>query len=1180
MSKPTDSFDEIDLVLGRFFQELEQSRKPESVLESYCQQYPELANELHNLFRLRPIVRQEENLDTASIPKQLGDFKIIRLIGHGGMGDVYEAIQLPFHRRVVVKTIRRGKVSPAARERFLREQRVLAGLHQSHIVPVFAGGEEQEIQYFAMPFIDGATLRSIVRTASQWDTVRSNSKTPAIGELARAAAELEESSRNNRTAATVALSGAVANRGGNNQEGRGGAASVRKASRGARSELSTLYFRSVAEVTAEVADSLDHAHQRGFLHRDIKPSNIMVETNGQSWVIDFGLVRSIHTHDASEPDSEGALAAEPLTHGLVGTPGYMAPEQERHEDTDARTDVWALGATLYELLTLKPAYPPERNFAAHNRAAKLPLPPRQIVPTIPRDLEAICTKAMRLDPGSRYASCRELSSDLRRWLAGEPTIARPARTARRVKLWANRNRGWASAIVATVLALLIVATSIVAFTKAEAASATKLAATAQRATQVLEVQAAISRMHFAGWSEEAWEQIQAAALVEVDDQLRSLAASLLTGFDARRIKGFDDFSSEYVIFDPAGERLLVGGAFDKSRRPLSARIWDMDSVTLEDLSGVANGPIGFRPEGIPVQLRLDESSVVLVNLASSELLCKAELPGNCILLPLAALTPDGSRIAAAGTDAEGHATAWIWDGNSGKLLQTIAADIRAIGFSPDGSLLAGGTEDGMTRVWSVSNGSELCAVRSTNSPINCLSFSSSRTVRSEAPDAANTEGWLLATGDDDGLIALWDLTDRVPLAYCRGSQHQVYSLAFSPDGMLLASGGRGEVRLWDVATGRLLLTLRGGDYLTGLAFAPDGRTLATSTASPADPCITLWRLEFGGAGRKYLGLAGQVSHVVFSRNGRYLAALSHNWRVAVWDLQRNALVRVFVAPRGFSADNAALAFNADGRQLAFSSMRGVRLWDIESGRTIGDWRLPGALCDCLCFDARGKLLSLRVETRNGELPPLSNANPQEHPRVCRIRELAARDRATVIAEIEVFSRHVHATAAAPDASCFVIDGVGGPNGMQRMIKVFDARGRELADIPNQLPVGAAGVLCIDPTGIHLAASTDTCGQATFLKMPACKYQGKLASMAVAQSPKAHYWVRRGLNGQWDYGMWLYERGGDEPIIGLGTDVAVTSVSSSFDPSGRFFAWGSEDGAVTVCDLKELFERMGKIDPKW
>lgn len=343
--------------------------------------------------------------------KQLGDFRIVGELGRGGMGVVYEARQLSLNRRVALKVLPFAAVLDERQiSRFRTEAQAAAGLHHPHIVPVFAVGQERGLHYYAMQLIEGQSVAQALAELRQKETepapVAQGAETDAIA----------------GAATTVSL-------------------------RGSESVRSAEYFRTVAQLGVQAAEALHHAHQFGVIHRDVKPSNLLLDRQGKLWVTDFGLAR-IQSN-----------ASVTLSGDIVGTLRYMSPEQAqgRADLVDGRTDVYSLGATLYELATLRPAHPGEDpQSLARWIAQQEPTPPARLNPAIPADLETIILRAMGKNREDRYATAQQLADDLQRFLEGRPTLARRPGVVDRVGKWIARRRGAAVAAAAALVAITVV----------------------------------------------------------------------------------------------------------------------------------------------------------------------------------------------------------------------------------------------------------------------------------------------------------------------------------------------------------------------------------------------------------------------------------------------------------------------------------------------------------------------------------------------------------------------------------------------------------------------------------------------------------------------------------------------------------------------------------------------------
>jgi tRNA A-37 threonylcarbamoyl transferase component Bud32 len=366
-------------VLDAYLADLQAGKAPDRA--AVLAAHPELAPRLESCLAAIDFIHRAERTDPA-VPQTLGEFRIVREIGRGAMGVVYEAEQVSLKRRVALKVLRFGAAPDAeAMARFRREAETVAALHHTNIVPLFAAGTEAGVHFFAMQLIAGRSL----------------------------AAVLEEATR------------------------AGGPPDA----------------KTVAGWGVQAAEALAHAHARGVVHRDVKPSNLLLDGEGTVWLTDFGLARR---------SDEATLTTAGV---LLGTPRYMSPEQAAAARTpvDQRSDVYSLGATLYELATGKPVFEAESAGQLLEQIATAePVPPRRYRPDLPRDLETVLLKCLAKDPGQRYPTARELADDLRRVMNGDPVKARRPGLLRRMRRWAGRRRASAALVagaVGTTLALVL-----------------------------------------------------------------------------------------------------------------------------------------------------------------------------------------------------------------------------------------------------------------------------------------------------------------------------------------------------------------------------------------------------------------------------------------------------------------------------------------------------------------------------------------------------------------------------------------------------------------------------------------------------------------------------------------------------------------------------------------------------
>jgi len=388
-------------------------------------------------FRADLVTDHEDSAHSRTAAKRLGDYCILREIGRGGMGVVYEAEQVSLGRRVALKVLPFAAALDARQiARFKNEAHAAAQLHHTNIVPVFAVGCDQGVYYYAMQLIEGQSLSQVIRE------LRESSGLPA--DAARAVSTVSSVSRSlsagDFAPPASAPRGAPVKNGASTETA---SSTHLTASSDPGSTRRAVFFRSVARIWLQAAEALEHAHALGIVHRDLKPGNFLLDVRGTLWVADFGLARC-------QSDASITVSGD-----VLGTLRYMSPEQAlaRRGGVDHRSDIYSLGATIYELLTLEPAVAgSDRHEILRRIANDEPASPRRLNRSIPVDLETIVLESMSKEPDGRYQSARELADDLRRFLDDVPIHARRISLLGRTLRWAKRRRGPVSAV--TVITLL------------------------------------------------------------------------------------------------------------------------------------------------------------------------------------------------------------------------------------------------------------------------------------------------------------------------------------------------------------------------------------------------------------------------------------------------------------------------------------------------------------------------------------------------------------------------------------------------------------------------------------------------------------------------------------------------------------------------------------------------------
>jgi WD40 repeat protein len=867
-----------------------------------------------------------------------------------------------------------------------------------------------------------------------------------------------------------------------------------------RSTRSPAFFRTVANLGVEAAEALEHAHQMGVIHRDIKPGNLMVDAGGHLWVTDFGLARL------------GSDANLTMTGDLLGTLRYMSPEQAlaKRVVIDHRTDVYSLGVTLYELLTLEPAYNGKsREEVLRQIAFEEPRPPRGLNRSIPAELETIVLKAMAKSPEERYATAQELADDLERYLEDKPIKAKRPSLRQRAAKWARRHKTVVrAAMVVLALAVAALAVSTVLIWQAK----NELKATLDRERQNLYYQRIalaerewsannLSRMEellaqcpeeLRGWEWHYLKRLRSKGLgpLRHDAAVRGLAVSpngeliasgsqdgiiklwhARTGQELRRF-GAHKQHVRSLAFSPDSQRLASG---DWGPEP-TVKVWDVTALC--------------KKEDVPPLLTL-----------------KGHTGGPSARgIWSVAFSHDGQRLASAGGEGRELAELIIWDATAGQRLFSLdghKSEIRGMTFSPDGKWLATGSLDNTVKIWDLQTRQETLTFRGHQRSVNCVAFS---------PD-----GSLLASGSGEfgrqfgGELKVWDWRTGREWLSRAGHLDGVWSVAWSPDGRRLVTGGMDStIKVWDATTGQEALTLRDHhDIIGALAISRDGHRLVSASN---DWTVRIWDgtpWQGEETGQEVLTLRGHgesVNVVAFSPDGRWLASAATDRSIKLWDAWSGKELYPLDFGSSQRARNA-LAFSPDGKWLAtVEEGKLLKVWDVASMRA-GD----GNPLLCSLAGHTGSILSVAFSP-DGRL--LASGG---YDFVVRIWDVTARKQ---IQQLRDHNWVIHGVAFGPDGKL----ASAGEDGTVRIWDV--ATGKELVRLQPQHE-GAVTAVAFSPAGGLLASGS--------------------------RDRTVRVWQKDGDGKAW------------KPLHVL-RDPTGGVESVAFSPDGRYLAWGGTDATVKIADL--------------
>jgi WD40 repeat protein/serine/threonine protein kinase len=1058
--------------------------------------------------------------EAASPDGTLGDFRILREVGRGGMGVVYEAEQISLSRRVALKVLPfASTLDPRQLQRFKNEAQAAAHLHHTHIVPVHATGCERGVHYYAMQFIEGQTLAAVIaelRAQAHGDRNGAAAPPRALAEAAQALLTgpwipgEQAAARDGLPAPGVP-----------SVPGDAPAAPSTTPRAGLATERLTqgpAFFRTVAHLGVQAAEALEHAHQLGIVHRDVKPANLMVDGGGKLWITDFGLAHC---------QGQAGLT---MTGDLVGTLRYMSPEQAlaRRLAVDHRTDVYSLGVTLYELLTLKPAVGGrDREELLRQIAFEEPRRPRQRNKSIPAELETIVLKAMEKNPADRYGTAGELGEDLRRFLEDRPIRARRPTPLQRLRKWSRRHRSVVLTLAASLAVLLLglATAALVAIVHINAAlgQAKHNEDQERKAREEAEYNLYLQMLARVQREREAGNAGLAEKLLD-DSKFQHLHDWGWHYLKRLRYGSLPPLRHSSCMCGLAMSRdggLLAAGGSDGWVKLWNTQTWD--EVRKFRAHGQHIHRVAFSPDGRQLATTSWDGTVKMWEVATGRWLYTLEHRedagdevGSVVFSPD---SPKGSWIASAGFEA-----VKIWDAATGEFQRKLPGPFawQSLAISPDGRRLAVSNNlDQTVQLWDTSG--RIADWTPCGDPLGPhaalvigLAFSA------DGAQLAAACGQFMWTGGP-GEVAIWDVASRQRVHSLRGHVSGAFAVAFTPDGRYVASGGveDAQIKLWDLQkNGREVLTLRGHwDCVWGLVFSRDGRRLYSAGF---DQTVRVWDAaplteRDQPEVRKLTGHTGPVATVAFSPDGRRVVSGSMDGTIRVWDAVTGHEVRkltghsgpvrglAFRPPDGLHLasvsqgleepsevpgevklwdtntwekipspdlkdDGFGMAFRSDGRRLALVHYEDVTVWDMATRKPVRILQQADGFGPiCAAFGPAGQLASSGVD---GSVHVWDLSVRQEislfaplvlPPDITRLPNVWCATTGLPTKVLRAHQGRAMCVAFSPDGAYLASAGLDG------IVKLWDTRTYQSVELP-RLHRGGVQTLAFRPDGKRLATA--------------------------------------------------------------------------------------------------------------